>query len=48
VDLRRFWAELGRKGLAGTVEQPRAGTVPDVLGETALRVRAILGLAPRL
>lgn len=47
-DLRRFWAELGRKGLAGTVEQPRAGTVPDVLGETALRVRAILGLAPGL
>lgn len=45
-DLRRFWAELERRGLAGTVEQPRAGAMPDVLADTARRVRAMLGLAP--
>jgi hypothetical protein len=45
-DLRRFWAGLERAGLAGTVEEPRRGAMPDVLGETARRVRALLGLAP--
>ena len=45
-DLRRFWAELERRGLAGTVEQPRGGAMPDVLADTARRVRMMLGLAP--
>lgn len=45
-DLRRFWAALERAGLAGTVEEPRGGAMPDALGETARRVRALLGLAP--
>lgn len=45
-DLRRFWHELRQRGLAGTVETPRHGALPDVLGETARRARGLLGLAP--
>lgn len=45
-DLRRFWAEIGRRGFAGTVERPLAGDMPDVVGDTARQARALLGLAP--
>ena len=41
-DLRRFWSEVRRRGLAGTVEQPVRGEAPDTLAQTAERVRALL------
>lgn len=40
-DLRYFWAALERQGLAGTVEQPGTGSVPDVVATAAARVRQL-------
>jgi mitochondrial fission protein ELM1 len=41
-DLRFFWRELKRCGLAGTVAQPRAGEAPHVLEEAVRLVRPLL------
>ena len=41
-DLRFFWTELQRQGLAGTIDEPRAGMAPDVLREATLKVRQLL------
>ncbi len=41
-DLRFFWAELERLGLAGTIQHPRHGVVPDVLADCAALVRRLL------
>ncbi|QIL02676.1 nucleoside-diphosphate sugar epimerase [Sphingomonas sinipercae] len=40
-DLRRFWAGIDRLGLAGTVEAPRRGDVPDVLAQAVARVKSL-------
>ena len=45
-DLRFFWTALREQGLAGTVEEPKAGTLPDVAAIAAARVRRLLGLSP--
>jgi mitochondrial fission protein ELM1 len=42
-DLRFFWRELERRGMAGTVTDPRSGTPPDVLSAAAEKVRQLLG-----
>jgi mitochondrial fission protein ELM1 len=41
-DLRFFWAGLDRQGLAGTLQQPRAGRVPDVTATVAEQVLNLL------
>jgi hypothetical protein len=41
-DLRYFWAELDERGLVGTLEQPRGGSVPDLAGMVAERVKSHL------
>ena len=41
-DLRFFWRELERRGLAGTLRQPSRGGAPDVLAAAAARVRQLL------
>ena len=41
-DLRFFWAALERDGLVGTVERPRAGTVPNLAADVAQRVIRIV------
>ena len=41
-DLRFFWAALEKDGLAGTLEQPSAGAVPDLAAEVAQRVIRLL------
>ena len=41
-DLRFFWTELERRGLAGTLRQPSRGGAPDVLAAAAARVRRLL------
>ncbi|MGE5721420.1 MAG: ELM1/GtrOC1 family putative glycosyltransferase [Sphingomonadales bacterium] len=46
-DLRCFWAALERDGLAGSVERPRSGPIPDVPEIAAGRVRQLLRLPPR-
>lgn len=43
-DLRYFWTSLERQGLAGTVQQPGTGCVPDVVEAAAARVRQLLEL----
>lgn len=40
-DLRYFWASLERQGLAGTVQQPGTGSVPDLVATAAARVRQL-------
>lgn len=45
-DLRYFWAELERRGLAGTVERPAASNMPDVLATAVEMVRPLLGPRP--
>lgn len=42
-DLPHFWRALEDHGLAGSLEQPRTGPVPDLAAEVAQRVRAMLG-----
>jgi mitochondrial fission protein ELM1 len=42
-DLRRFWASLRDKGLAGTVEAPLAGHLADPAETAADAVKALLG-----
>jgi mitochondrial fission protein ELM1 len=42
-DLRRFWAALKQRGLAGTVEEPRAGAVEDPVEIAVAAVRRLLG-----
>ena len=42
-DLRRFWAELDKRGLAGTVDEPRCGTVDDPVDIAVAAVRRLLG-----
>ncbi|HEU5286552.1 MAG TPA: ELM1/GtrOC1 family putative glycosyltransferase [Sphingomicrobium sp.] len=42
-DLRRFWAELDRRGLAGTVDSPRSGTVEDPVAIAVAAVKRLLG-----
>jgi mitochondrial fission protein ELM1 len=41
-DLRFFWAELDKHDLAGTLERPRPGAVPDLTANVARRVRRLL------
>lgn len=42
-DLRRFWAELDRRGLAGTLDEPRRGAVADPVEIAVSAVRRLLG-----
>ena len=42
-DLRRFWAALEQRGLAGTVDEPRAGSVEDPVEIAVAAVRKLLG-----
>jgi mitochondrial fission protein ELM1 len=42
-DLRRFWASLRERGLAGTLERPVAGQIADTAATAADAVRALLG-----
>ena len=42
-DIRRFWAELERRGLAGTVDKPACGAVDDPAALAAAAVRRLLG-----
>ena len=42
-DLRRFWASLRDRGLAGTIEKPVAGQLADPAATAADAVRALLG-----
>jgi hypothetical protein len=46
-DLRYFWAELERQGLAGSLERPIQGVVPDVAAMAAAAVRRLLGQPAR-
>ena len=46
-DLRYFWAQLDRQGLAGTLDRPVSGAVPDVVTLAAAEVRRLLGLPVR-
>lgn len=41
-DLRFFWAALEKRGLGGTVDQPKASNPPDYAGLVAERVRQLL------
>ena len=41
-DIRRFWAELQSKGLVGTIDDPRAGTVEDPVETAVHAVKALL------
>ena len=43
-DLRFFWKELDRQGLAGTLDRPVHGSIPDVEAIAADAVRRLLGL----
>ena len=42
-DLRRFWAALEQRGLAGTVDEPLAGAADDPVEIAAAAVRRLLG-----
>ena len=42
-DLRRFWAALEERGLAGTVDKPRSGAVDDPVEIAVAAVRQLLG-----
>jgi hypothetical protein len=42
-DLRRFWASLRDRGLAGTIEKPVAGQLADPAATAADAVKALLG-----
>ncbi len=42
-DIRRFWGELERRGLAGTVDRPVRGEVEDPVALAAGAVRRLLG-----
>jgi hypothetical protein len=42
-DLRRFWAEIDKRGLAGTADEPRSGAVEDPVEIAAAAVRELLG-----
>jgi mitochondrial fission protein ELM1 len=42
-DLRRFWASLRERGLAGTLDRPVAGHVADPAATAADAVKALLG-----
>ena len=42
-DLRRFWASLRERGLAGTLDRPVAGQVADPAATAADAVKALLG-----
>jgi uncharacterized protein len=42
-DLRRFWATLEQRGLAGTVDEPRGGVVDDPVEMAVAAVRRLLG-----
>jgi mitochondrial fission protein ELM1 len=42
-DVRRFWAELQSKGLVGTIDEPRAGSVEDPVETAVTSVKALLG-----
>ena len=41
-DIRRFWAELQSKGVVGTIDDPRAGTVEDPVETAVHAVKALL------
>lgn len=42
-DVRRFWAKLQSKGLVGTTDEPKAGTVEDPVETAVATVRELLG-----
>lgn len=42
-DPRRFWAEVQERGLAGTVDEPRSGSVEDPVATAVAAVRQRLG-----
>jgi len=42
-DPRRFWAAVQQRGLAGTVDEPRSGSVADPVAIAVAAVRARLG-----
>lgn len=42
-DIRRFWAELQSKGVVGTIDDPRGGTVEDPVETAVHAVKALLG-----
>lgn len=42
-DLRRFWAALEERELAGTVDEPRGGAVDDPVEMAVVAVRRLLG-----
>ncbi len=42
-DVRRFWTELQSKGLVGTFDEPRAGTVEDPVETAVAAVKGLLG-----
>jgi mitochondrial fission protein ELM1 len=42
-DIRRFWAELQSKGVVGTIDDPKAGTVEDPVETAVHAVKALLG-----
>jgi hypothetical protein len=42
-DLRRFWAALEQRGLAGTVDAPSSGAVEDPVEIAVAAVRRLLG-----
>jgi mitochondrial fission protein ELM1 len=42
-DLRRFWADLEKRGLVGTVDQPTRGNVEDPVKLAAAAVTQLLG-----
>ena len=42
-DLRRFWASLRDRGLAGTIDKPAAGQLADPAATAADAVKALLG-----
>lgn len=42
-DLRRFWASLRDRGLAGTLDHPRAGQIADPATTAADAIKAVLG-----
>lgn len=42
-DLRRFWASLRDRGLAGTLDHPKAGQIADPATTAADAIKALLG-----
>ena len=42
-DLRRFWASLSDRGLAGSLDHPKAGQIADPAATAADAIRALLG-----